>query len=149
MNLGPEIVWFLVGLVLMILEFAAPGVVLIFFGAAAWIVALTTYMGLTGSLASQLILFSISTVALLVGLRKWIKDKFVGHVSDVQDLEVDLDEFTGKNVVVLDDIEPGQQGGKVEFKGADWSARSEEHIKKGETAIIAGMDGLTLIIKKP
>jgi len=148
MNLGPEIVWFLVGLVLMILEFAAPGVVLIFFGTAAWIVALTTYMGLTGSLASQLILFSISTIALLVGLRKWIRDKFVGHVSDVQNLEVDLDEFTGKSAIVLEDIEPGRQGGKVEFKGADWSARSDETIKKGETGIISGMDGLTLIIKR-
>lgn len=148
MDLTPEIVWFLVGLVLMILEFAAPGVILVFFGVAAWIVALTTYMGLTGSLASQLIFFSISTIALLVGLRKWIKDKFVGHVSDVQDLEEDLDEFTGKSVVVLEDIEPGQQGGKVEFKGADWSAISNETIKKGETGIIAGMDGLTLILKK-
>jgi membrane protein implicated in regulation of membrane protease activity len=148
MNLTPEVVWFLVGLVLMILEFAAPEVVLVFFGAAAWIVALTTYLGLTGSLASQLIFFSISTVALLVGLRKWIRDKFVGHVSDIQDLDVDLDEFTGKSAVVLEDIEPGQPGGKVEFKGADWNARSDETIRKGETGIIAGMDGLTLIIKK-
>ena len=75
MNLTPEVLWFLVGLVLLILEFAAPWVVLVFFGASAWIVALTTYMGVTGSLASQLILFSTATVALMMGLRKLIREK--------------------------------------------------------------------------
>ena len=85
MNLTPEVLWFLVGLVLLILEFAAPGVVLVFFGASAWIVALTTYMGVTGSLASQLLLFSAATVALIVGLRKWIRQKFFeGQPSEKQ-----------------------------------------------------------------
>jgi membrane protein implicated in regulation of membrane protease activity len=76
MNLAPETVWFLVGLVLMILELAAPGVVLVFFGAAAWIVALTTYMEITGSLASQLLIFSAAASGLLIGLRKSIKKRF-------------------------------------------------------------------------
>ena len=149
MNLSPEVVWFLVGLVLMLAEFAVPGVVLVFFGLAAWIVALATYFGFISSLAAQLILFAVATVVLLASLRKWVKEKlFVGHVSGVQHSDVNLDEFTGKSVLVLEDVAPGKSGGKVEFKGADWSASSEEPIMKGDTAVITGMDGLTLKIRK-
>lgn len=150
MNLNPEVIWFLVGLGLMLAEFAVPGVVLVFFGAAAWIVALTTYISLTESLTSQLAVFAISTVILLVSLRRWIKEKlFVGYVSDIHNLDENLDEFTGKSVIVLEDVEPGGSGGKVEFKGADWSALSDTPIKKGEAAVIEKLDGLKLIIKRP
>ena len=81
-------------------------------------------------------------------LRKWIKGKFYGHVSNVQDLTKNLDEFTGKSVVVLKDVFPGKMEGAVEFKGATWRAVSDEHIKNGETAIIIDVDGITLKIRK-
>jgi membrane-bound serine protease (ClpP class) len=148
MLLNPTLIWFLLGLVLAFLEFIVPGVILIFFGVGAWLVALTTYIGLTASLESQLLLFAITSIGLLVLLRQWIKGKFYGHVSDVQDLTRNLDEFTGKSVVVLKDVIPGKMEGAVEFKGARWSAVSEEHIKNGEVAIITELDGITLKIRK-
>jgi membrane protein implicated in regulation of membrane protease activity len=43
---------------------------------------------------------------------------------------------------------PGKAGGQVEFKGTSWSAVSDREIKKGETALIVEMNGLTLVIKK-
>ena len=145
---NPTLLWFLVGLVLAFLEFAVPGVILIFFGVAAWIVAFTVYIGLTSSIESQLLTFIVSSILLLVFLRRWVKGKFHGHVRDVQDPLKNLDEFTGKEVLVLEDVIPGKTGGYVEFKGASWSAVSEEPFKKGELAIITGLDGLTLKIKK-
>jgi membrane protein implicated in regulation of membrane protease activity len=81
-------------------------------------------------------------------MRKWIKGKFYGHVSDVQDLTRNLDEFTGKSVVVLKDVIPGKVEGVVEFKGTTWTAVSEERIKKGEMGIINDIDGITLKIRK-
>ena len=145
---NPTLLWFFLGLILAFLEFAVPGVILIFFAVGAWIVAVTTYLGLTDSLESQLLLFAIASILLLVLLRKWIKGKFYGHVSDVQDLDKDLDEFTGKSVVVLKDVIPGKMEGVVEFKGATWSAVSEDHIKNGEVGIITDIDGITLKIRK-
>ncbi len=38
--LKPEIIWFLVGIALLIMEFAAPGLIIAFFGAGACIVAI-------------------------------------------------------------------------------------------------------------
>ena len=143
-----EIIWFLAGLVMIMLEFVQPGLVIFFFGIGAWVVSLLTYLDILESLTSQLIVFGVVSLALLLALRRWVKDKFYGHVGDRQNLNQNLDEFTGKPVVVLKDVIPGRPGGQVEFKGTTWKADSEETIKEGEPASIVSMDGLTLIIKK-
>jgi membrane protein implicated in regulation of membrane protease activity len=148
MKFNPTLVWFLLGLTLAFLEFAVPGVILIFFGVGAWIVASTTHFKLTVSVESQLLLFAFASIALLLSLRKWIHGKFYGHVSDEQDLSKNIDEFTGQSVLVLKDVIPGKMGGAVEFKGASWGAVSEEHIKNGELGIITDIDGITLKIRK-
>jgi membrane protein implicated in regulation of membrane protease activity len=145
---NPTLIWFLLGLALIFLEFVVPGVILIFFGIGAWASAVTTYFGLTASFQSQLLIFAIASILLLVVLRKWIKGKFYGHVGDVQDQTKNLDEFSGQSVVVLQDVIPSKMEGAVEFKGARWRAVSDEHIKNGEMAIITGFDGITLNVRK-
>ena len=145
---SPTIVWFVLGTVLALLEFAVPGVILIFFGIGAWLVSFTTWIGLTPSSQSQLLLFSVTSVALLFGLRRYIKGKFYGHVTGEQDPNVNLDEFTGKTVEVTVDIMPGKSGGKVEFKGAAWSALSSDELRTGERAVIEGIEGITLKVSK-
>ncbi len=145
---NPTLLWFLLGLVLIFLEFVVPGVILVFFGIGAWAAAVTTYFGLTASFQAQLLLFAVISILLLVVLRKWIKGKFYGHVGDMQDLTKNLDEFTGQSVVVLQDVIPDKMEGAVEFKGARWRAVSDEHIKNGEVAIITDIDGITLKVRK-
>jgi membrane protein implicated in regulation of membrane protease activity len=142
--LNPTLVWFVAGTILALLEFVAPGIILIFFAAGAWIVSFTSWIGLTGSLESQLLLFAVTSAALLVSLRRWIRGKFSGHISGVQDPLRNLDEFTGKTVQVIADVVPGRPGGKVEFKGSTWSAESGEEIKAGEMAVITGIEGISL-----
>lgn len=143
-----EIIWFVAGLIMILMEFMAPGLVIFFFGAGAWVVSLLTYLDILETLTSQLMVFGVVSLGLLLGLRRWVKDKFYGHVGAKQNLNVNLDEFTGKPVVVLQDVIPGKRGGQVEFKGTTWSAASKEAIKTGESASIIKIDGLTLIIKK-
>ena len=145
---NPTLIWFLLGLALIFLEFVVPGVILVFFGIGAWAAAVTTYFGLTASFESQLLLFAVASILLLVVLRKWIKGKFYGHVSDVQDQTKNIDEFSGQSVVVLQDVIPNKMEGAVEFKGARWRAVSDEHIKNGEMAIITGFDGIILKVRK-
>jgi membrane protein implicated in regulation of membrane protease activity len=145
---NPTLLWFLLGLALIFLEFVVPGVILVFFGIGAWAAAVTTYLGLTASFQSQLLVFAVISILLLVVLRKWIKGKFYGHVGDVQDQTQNLDEFSGQRVVVLEDVIPNKMEGAVEFKGARWRAVSDEHIKNGEMAIITGVDGIILKVRK-
>jgi len=144
----PAIMWFVAGLVLILMEFAVPGVILVFFGIGAWVVTVFVYFDLLTTLTSQLLVFSVASLVLLIGLRKWVRDKFYGHITGTQDLSRNLDDFVGHKVVALTDVTPGRSDGRVEFKGSDWQAVSDQVIKKGETATIVRNDGLTLIIEK-
>lgn len=145
--LTPELLWFVCGAVLILLEFIVPGVVLVFFGLGAWAVALTTFMGVTKGVASQLLVFAGASVVLLFVLRRYVRARFSGFVSKRQAPDKNLDEFTGKSVLVLEEIGP-MKPGKVEFKGAPWRAESVESLKQGESGYIEKIDGLTLKIKK-
>ena len=144
----PAIIWFVVGLVLILMEFAVPGVILVFFGIGAWVVTVFVYFDILTTLTSQLFMFSAASLILLVVLRKWVKDKFYGHITGTQDLSHNLDQFVGHKVLVLTDVMPGRADGQVEFNGSNWKAVADEEIKQGETATIVKNEGLTLIIKK-
>ena len=148
MELNPTVVWLILGLALVFSEFVVPGVILIFFGVGAWVVALTTYLGLTASMGSQLLSWSVVSIFLLVLLRRRVSGSLDGHVSNVQDPKVKLDQFAGKPVVVLEDVVPGQAGGLVEFNGSTWKAKSDSHLLAGEVAVIKDVDGITLNVQK-
>ena len=110
--LKPELIWFLVGLVLLVLEFIMPGLIIGFFGAGAWIVAIICLFSVyvAGSINTQLIIFIIASVLSLLLLRKWLKGIFIGHVKSKQDMTEDLNEFIGERVVVKAKITPKASG---------------------------------------
>ena len=92
--LKPELIWFLVGLVLLVAEFIVPGLVIAFFAVGAWIVALVCLVTPL-SLNAQLGLFIISSVVLLAVARRWVKGLFGGFATDKQNSNVDLNSTSG------------------------------------------------------
>jgi membrane protein implicated in regulation of membrane protease activity len=145
MNIDPLLVWFLIGLVLVLSEFMLPGIILVFFGLGAWITCLTTWAGLTDGLAGQLLVFAVSSILLLVLLRRWFRARFLGHKAGEQDPFANLDDFTGETVTVIEDVSAA--GGRVEFKGAAWSARSASEIPAGTRATVVAVEGITLVVE--
>jgi membrane protein implicated in regulation of membrane protease activity len=143
--LKPELIWFLVGLVLLIMEFALPGLIIFFFGVGAWIVVLVCLITDIG-INTQLIIFIVSSVLSLLCLRKWLKGVFLGHTDSKQDLKQNLEEFVGQKAVVKEKIVP-KVGGKVEFHGTNWEAHADEEIEAGTTVEIIGKDNITLKVK--
>lgn len=146
MSLSPILVWFLVGLLLVLSELALPGVILVFFGLGAWLVAATCAMGLTQGLTSQLIVFGAGSLLLLLVLRRWLRGKLHGHQSADQDPAANLDNPAGDSVTVTVAVEPGNDEGRVEYKGAIWHARSDATIAVGSRARITETDGITLVV---
>jgi len=143
--LRPEIIWFLVGLALLIMEFALPGLIIAFFGVGAWIVALVCLITDIG-INTQLIIFIVSSVLSLLFLRKWLKGIFIGHSVSKQDLKEDLEEFIGQKAVVKEKITP-KAGGKVEFHGTNWEAEADEEIAVETVVEIVGKENITLKVK--
>jgi membrane protein implicated in regulation of membrane protease activity len=146
--LRPELIWFLVGLVLLVFEFIMPGLIIGFFGIGAWIVAAICLFSdyVRGSINVQLITFILASVMSLLFLRRWLKGIFIGHVKSRQDMTKDLDEFIGERAVVKEKIGPNAVG-KVEFHGTNWEAEADEEIAEGAVVRIVEKDNITLKVK--
>ena len=144
--LKPDVIWFIIGIVLMLLEMAVPGLVIIFFGIGAIAVAVTCMVA-SPSLAVQLVIFIVVSGLSLALLRRWLKTKFFSSKDGLTGAPLVLDEFTGKTAVVDQPIAPGKPG-KVEFKGTHWQTEAEEEIAAGEIVVILGKDNITLKVSK-
>lgn len=136
------VIWFIIGFVLFLLEFVVPGLILFFFAAGAWIVALLCLF-FDIPVNAQLIVFVIASVASIFLLRDWTKKLLYGKPKSNAILE---DEFLGKMAIAETDIVPGRTG-KVDFKGTSWQAVSNDPINAGESVIITGNDSIVLTVK--
>lgn len=136
----PVTLWFLVGLICVIAEFFAPGVIIVFFGAGAWVVSLLC-LGMTLSLPVQITVFVIVSIGSLVLLRK----RFNPSPSTGVDLTED---FIGRTAVVLEPLLRGRPG-RVLFKGAAWKAetQSEAPLEKGSYVSIVRRDSIVLFVE--
>jgi membrane protein implicated in regulation of membrane protease activity len=141
----PELIWFVIGLVLLIMEFSVPGLIIFFFGVGAWIVALICLLG-DISLNMQLIVFIVTSVVLLLLLRRWLKTVFSGHSGGKQDLTQNVDDFIGQRVKVTKAI-PEDGTGKVELHGVQWEAESDSAVPEGSTVVITGKRSITLSVR--
>lgn len=144
--MDPALIWFILGLFFLLAELVAPGLVIMFFGIGAWIVALACLLKPI-SLNAQLIIFIISSAVVLISLRNTFKTLFKGHTSAVQNPNKDMDDFVGKRAVVKETITP-HKSGKVELNGTLWSADAAEEIAVGENVHIVSKDNLTFKVKK-
>ncbi len=139
----PELFWFFIGLVLLLLELVLPGFFIFFFGLGAWITAVVCLIG-EPSVNLQIIIFAITSVLTLVALRKIIQKRFFDSKGD--ESEKIEDEFTGKEGIALADF-GSDTDGKVEFKGTAWRADSKSDIKEGQTVIITNKENFKLTVK--
>ncbi len=143
--LRPEIIWTLVGLGLLLLELMLPGLIVVFFGLGAFVVAIVSAF-VPISLEWQLGIFIISSVAMLISLRHLAKKVFMGTQTSINGMSENLSEYIGQQAVVKEQIGPGKKG-KVEYHGTDWSAESEHTIEPGTTVEIIGQDNIVLKVK--
>ena len=139
---NPGLLWFIAGLVLLLTELFAPSLILMFFGLGAWIVT-ALYLLFNIGLPTQLIVFAVSSIVLLVFLRKKLKPVFLGYVSSKQNSGQNMDDFFEKEAVVVARIEPGKPG-KVEFNGVCWDAVSDSSLDVDSRVKIIDRSGLRL-----
>jgi membrane protein implicated in regulation of membrane protease activity len=139
--LTTPVIWFLVGLVLLLLELVLPGLIIVFFGIGAWIVAIAVLIFPGLSLTAQFWIFGIASVLGLILLRKFLKDRFFKQ-DDKKEGSLD-DEFIGKKATAETDLVAGKPG-KVSFKGTQWSAISDCDVEKGQFVKIVDKESITL-----
>ncbi len=144
-SISPELIWLIVGLVFLFLEFLIPGVVLVFFGLGAFITAALVWAGVLGSMTGQLLFFSAASLVLLFSLRRFVSRAFRGKVKANADYD-DQGEYSGKTAMVSRTIRPGSVDGRVEFDGTEWKAIAAVEIPEGTTVKIVGKENITFTV---
>ena len=142
----PEVLWFAAGIILLIMEFSAPGIFIMFFGVGAVITGLTC-MIFEPSLTVQLVIFLTSSLILLFSLRTWLKKIFFGKRTEgEEDLDDTTDTFVGERAVVTDSITSAVTG-RIELHGTEWTAEADTDIRKGTPVEVIGKRNLVLKVK--
>ena len=147
MDLNFEIYWwwFIAGVMLVVAEFAVPGVFICFFGVGALLTGTAVWLFPSLPPAAQIALFAVLGVGVLAGCRRFMPQSFRGS-KKIDDSDIENDDIAGAEAVVTEEIAPGAPG-KVEFRGSQWTARADRVIAVGERASIVRRKNLTLFLK--
>jgi len=137
----PIFIWFIVGLCCVIGEFALPGVIIVFFGAGAWLTALLVYL-LDIGVPLQVAIFTLTSIIALVTLRKKLNPPADDSKPDV------TDDFIGKTAVVEEKIVRGRPG-RVTFKGATWKAETfcDQILEQDQYVKIVSHESIVLYVE--
>jgi membrane protein implicated in regulation of membrane protease activity len=131
------------GVALLLIEVALPGLLFLFFGMAALVVALVTWL-VAVPVWAQWILFSVLSVLSLFLLRKTLKKIFVGDKNAAASID---DDVVGKGATVVEAISPNRAG-RVEFRGCTRTAESDEEIPVGTAVRICSKENITLVVRR-
>ena len=125
------LIWLGVGVAFIIAEVMVPAFILVFFGVGAIIAGATAFFGST--LQMQIVTFGVSSLALILLLRKFMASTFRG--TSVDDNSAEEDPALGALAEVVETITPPHRG-RIKFQGTFWTADATQEIKSGATVRI-------------
>ena len=139
MGLETTTIWIIVGLVLIISEMLTLGFFLLFIALGCFSAALVSSLGL-GFIYQGATCAIFSVVGVLV-FRKTIQNKLLKSTNFNADM--------GKEILIEQTIPPHQQT-RIPYQGTSWEAINvdSESLVAGNRAVIVGVDGNILLIRK-
>lgn len=140
--------WLIAALIMFVLEIIIPGFVIMWFGVGASVAAILSLLGVE-SLAIQVIVFSVVSIALVILSRTIFKNIFIrnspgtGTVNGAKAL-------IGKTGQVTETIDNFKSAGRITIESQDWMARSADgtNIDAEEFVTVLSIDGIKLIVKR-
>ncbi len=138
--------WLWLGVIILtiIIEIITVGLTSIWLTGGA-LAALVVY-ALGGHWGLQLTVFFVVTFILIYFTRPWAL-KYL----ESRKIATNYEEAIGKEVRVIEDVDNRLGTGRVDFKGMEWSARSEDDDIKftvGEQARVVEVQGVKLILER-
>ena len=144
---SPVVNWVIAGLALSLLELIVPGVYLIWFGFAAFVVSIAVYF-MPLEFTTQLIVFAIASgifAVIGVAVYRYIFSK-AQVPAEYKNLNNTAEQYVGQLVTVAEDAEDNRT--KVKIGDTYWLASCQKAFKQGDTAKVVGVkDSLILIIE--
>ncbi|MDC0336153.1 NfeD family protein [Pseudodesulfovibrio sp.] len=131
------LIWLAIGVGFILAELMAPGFIVIFFGVGALIAGATAFFGF--SLQLQIVVFGVSSLALLLLLRRFMAPIFLGSASSEGDIDGGKDRAIGGLAEVVEPIKSPQPG-RIKFQGTFWTATADTTIETGTMVRIISRD---------
>tara|TARA_B110000438_G_C15513684_1_gene521043 strand:+ start:123 stop:578 length:456 start_codon:yes stop_codon:yes gene_type:complete len=125
------LIWFLIGVFFLIVEFIIPTFIMFFFAIGAIIVSIITAC-YDLSINSQIILFAISSVISLLLLRNYMQSIFKGNESKRKDEYFDNPIDLNKDIGIVSKTIDANSFGEIKYKGTFYKAQSKNLIVKGK-----------------
>ncbi len=137
------------GVALLASEFIAPSLAAGFLGVGAMITAGLRALGIVDSVPISMLIWAISSVALLLPLRPALK-RLVGRADvtrDSTDVEHDRDAM-GEIVTVVEDVSEEHDNGRIRYQGTTWQARcTTGTLTKGSSAHLVYREGSLWVVE--
>jgi membrane protein implicated in regulation of membrane protease activity len=140
-SLGPWN-WFILGVVLLVLETVIPGVHFLWFGIAAFIIGVLAF-ALDLAWQWQVLAFALLSVAALFWVRKYARPDVA--ISDQPDLNVRGQQYIGRSLVVEQAIQNGR--GKARVGDSLWAVEGPD-TPAGERVKVTGAKGTVLVVER-
>lgn len=141
-DLEPHWFWLALGLLLGAAEIVAPGVFLMWLGAAAALTGVLAY-ALPIPLPLQIVIFAVlAVIAVFLG-RNYLRDNPIEEADPMMNRKGAR--LAGEIAVVVAPIEAGS--GRVRLGDSEWLARGPDAMA-GERVRVLGSDGAVLLVKR-
>ena len=140
-------IWGILGLVLLGFEMLTGTMYVLWFGIAAILLAILTWLAPAMPVALQLFLFAgLSIGALVIWRRNYKKNSTDLHIGQSQGDEI------GRIGTIVEPVST-RQPGRIQFAqgvmgSREWAAVSNENIESGAEAIIVAIEGNSLRVKR-
>ncbi len=139
-------IWLACGILLILSEFVIPSAVVIFFGFSALIVSFVRWIGLINSLTVSFGLWIITSLVLVVALRRVVKRLFPADIS-FQSIEEDSDAY-GTVVNVIAPVNEYNSNGRIRYQGTSWPAMTNEgSIPAGKKAKLICRNNIAWVVE--
>ena len=146
------LIWFLIGVGFLVFEMISPAFILFFFGMGAWMTSLVMACFTNLNFNQQIIIFSISSLILLLLLRNYLQSIFYGNQNQAED-QYNNDNDKNASAIITKNIPKGGFG-EIKFRGTFYKAKNDDaniEVSKGTSVLVVGKgddQGSFYIIKK-
>ena len=137
------IYWLILFVILLLIEIFTMGLTTIWFAGGAIVAFLAGVLGFGTTV--QVVVFIVVSVLLLVMTRP-IAVKYFNQERQ----KTNAESLIGQNALVTEDIDTLQAVGRVEVRGQEWSAKTDEpdgRIAKNTVVVVEGIQGVKLIVR--
>lgn len=140
-------IWLIGGLLLMVSELFLPGIVAVFLGAAAVLVAGLQAVGVIEGLMTSILVWMGLSVGLTVSLRRTVAKYLPAEVTKKNLSQGEADAL-GVEVEVLETVYEDNTEGRIRYQGTTWPATSTRGtIDKGAAATLVARDNLAWLVE--